>query len=194
MIGISPNGTFGKPATIGGIGTTINAVARNTDSTIDLFGASTETLAGTKRSGRVDGVLIKVRGGRIIQVVRSTGPQATREWSAVGAGTFLVGTIQSGKVVNAVATRFTNFKPVWTVRYPSTGKVAGLLNSSGAYFAYSMQSGMTLATFSTKGVAGANYQSQVPARPISLAYSKELGVTALAEAGNQAVILTPTSG
>lgn len=194
VLNASLSGTFAKPVLIGGSGTTINAVLRNSDGTVDLFGASTEPLAGTKRAGKVDGVLIKVRGSKVVQVVRSSGPQATREWVAVGAGTFLVGTIQTGKSISAVATKFSGFKPVWTIRYPSTGNVAGFLNSTGAYFAYSTQSGIVLATFTTRGVAGPSYTSQSPARPIAIAYSKEVGLLALAEAGNQAVLLTPTSG
>ena len=194
LLSASLAGTFSKPVPIGGTGTTINALLRNADGTVDLFGSSTEPLAGTKRAGRVDGVLIKVRGSKVVQVVRSSAPQATREWVATGAGTFLVGTIRSGKAINAVATKFSGFKPVWTIRYPSTGNVAGFLNSTGAYFAYSTQSGLTLSFFSTKGVVGPSYTSQLPARPISLAYSKEVGLLALVEAGNQAVILTPTSG
>lgn len=194
LLNASQSGKFSTPILIGSSGTTINAVQRSSDGTVDLFGASTETLGGTKRVGKSDGVLIKVRAGKIIQVVRSTAAQAERAWVAVGAGTFTLGTVQTGKKIEAVATKFASFKPVWSVRYPSTGSVSGLLNSSGAYFAYSTSTGFTLATFSTKGIASRVFTSTVMARPIAMAYSKELGVVTLASNQNQASLFTPTSG
>lgn len=194
LINATPSGKFSAPVFIGGSGTTINAIQRVSDGSVDLFGASTEVLGGTRRVGKIDGVLIKVRAGKITQVVRSSAAQAEREWVAVGASTFTIGTIRTGKKIEAVATKFANFKPVWSVRYPSTGSVSGFLNSTGAYFAYSTSSGFTLATFSTKGVASKSFTSTVVASPIAAAYSKELGLISLASYQNQAALFAPTSG
>ena len=194
LLSASALGKFSAPILIGGSGTTINAVQRASDGTIDLFGASTEVLGGTKRVGKIDGILVKVRGGKIVQVVRSSAAQAEREWISVGSSTFTLGTVKTGKKIEAVATKFAAFKPVWSVRYPSTGSVTGFLNSTGAYFAYSTSTGMTLATFSTKGVASRVFTSNALASPIAMAYSKELGVLTLAINQNQAALFTPTSG
>ena len=194
LISANTNGKFSPAITIGGAGTVLNAIQRMSDGSIDLFGSSTESLGGTKLVGKVDGVLIKVKSNKIAQVVRSSAPKAIREWSSVGSSTFLMGTIQTGNKVEIAATKFANFKPVWNVRYPSTGSVAGILNSSGAFLAYSTSAGMNLSTFSTKGVVGQVYNSAAIARPLAMAYSKELGIITLAEVGNQASIFTPTSG
>lgn len=194
LINASLAGKFGNPTLIGGAGTTINAVQRAKDGSVDLFGSSSEVLAGTKVVGKVDGVLIKVRSNKIAQVVRSSAVQAVREWVAAGASTFLVGTVRTGNKVEVAVTKFASFKPVWSVRYPSTGSVAGFLNSTGAYVAYSTSSGITLTTFSTKGVAGKVFTSTTPATPLAMAFSGELGVITLAAIGNQAALFAPTSG
>jgi len=194
VITMSSAGKFSTPIPVGGPATTINAIQRAADGSIDLFGASSEVLGGTRLAGKVDGVLIKVRGNKIAQVVRSSAVSATREWVSVGASTFLMGTVKVGKKIEAAATKFASFKPVWTVRNPSTGAVAGFLNSTGAYFAYSTPSGFNFATFSTKGVAGPIYATSVAATPIAMAYSKELGVITLAYLGDRAAFFAPTSG
>lgn len=194
LISMTPQGLFGKSTTIGGPGTTINALARNSDGSIDLFGASSEPLGSTKLVGKRDGVLIKTRSGKITSVVRSSAPKADREWLSAGAGTFLVGTVKTGKVVEVAITKFAQFKPVWTTRLSSTGVANGILNSSGAYVAYSTNQGSTVVTFTTKGAPVANFASSAMKYPIGMGYSKEIGLVILGATENGAGIFTPTSG
>lgn len=194
LISASPTGQFGKALYIGSAGTALNAVQRQSDRTIDLFGSSAEPLGGTRLVGKRDGVLIKIKAGKISKVVRSTGVKAEREWLQVGASTLLVGTTRTGKTLQVALTKFAQFKPIWNYTYTSTGDAVAYLNSSGAYLAYSTSTGVILNTYTTKGVLGSSYQSGTTQRPLALAYSRELGLVLLTSAGDQAFLFTPTSG
>ena len=194
LISTTPTGSFGKLINVAGPSSTLNAVARMSDGSIDLFGASGEKIGATTLVGKRDGILLKIKGERIANVVRSSAPAAEREWLTASGGGFLVGYVKSGKVTEIAATRFLQFKPVWTVRFNSTGIGQGLFNATGAYLFYSTTQGATLATFTTKGSAGSVYQSGAIRIPVALAHSKELGTLLLGVTTSGAAIFTPTSG
>jgi len=124
LISTNLKGEFGKELKIGTAKTKLNSVVRLGDGTVNLFGSSTETLAGKKLVGREDGVLIKVsKTGAISSVVRSTAPRAQRSWTSATSTLFLTGYVKSGTTSESAITKFTSsFAPTWTTRIASTGK------------------------------------------------------------------------
>jgi hypothetical protein len=123
LISTNIKGEFSKELKIGTAKTKLNSVVRLGDGTVNLFGSSTETLAGKKLVGREDGVLIKVsKTGAISSVVRSSAPRALRSWTSATSTLFLTGSVKSGTTSESAITKFTSsFAPTWTTRIASTG-------------------------------------------------------------------------
>ena len=123
LISTNLKGIFGKELKIGTAKTKLNSVVRLSNGTVNLFGSSTESLAGKKLVGREDGVLIKVsKTGGISSVVRSSAPRAQRNWSSATSTLFLTGSVKSGTKSESAITKFTSsFAPTWTTRIASTG-------------------------------------------------------------------------
>ena len=130
-------GVFGKELKIGSAKTKINSVVRLGDGTINLFGSSTETLAGKKLVGREDGVLIKVsRSGAISSVVRSSASKAQRSWTSATNSLLLTGLVRSGSKVESAITKFNSaFVPTWTTRITSTGTTFASSGPNNSFYA-----------------------------------------------------------
>lgn len=197
-------GVFGKPTFIGTAKTSLNAIVRNSDGSVSVFGSSSETLGGKKLAGRRDGVLIKVsKTGTVTSVVRSSAPKADRSWIAADNSLSLTGFVKTGKVVETAFTKFTSaFAPTWTMRVPSLGSSAVVSAGAITYGALSSNSAVTgvsgwrptapsllLLSFDAKGVVANAYGSSEISEPISLSYSKELGLIGMARATNQTLSL-----
>ena len=197
-------GVFGKATIIGTSKTSLNAIVRHADGSLSVFGSSAETLGGKKLAGRRDGVLIKVsKTGAIASVVRSSAPKADRSWLAADTSLSLTGFVKTGNVVETAFTKFTSaFVPSWTMRVPSLGSsaIASAGNTTyGALSSHSSVSGISgwkpttpsvlLLAFDAKGVVTAAYGSSEISEPISVAYSKELGVIGLARKSDQSLSL-----
>jgi hypothetical protein len=202
LISASPLGVFGKLISIGGAKTQINSVVRNSDGSINVFGSSAETLGGKKLVGIRDGVLIKIsKTGNITTVVRSSAPKGNRSWINSDNSLALTGYVKTGKVLESAFTKFTSaFVPTWTIRVPSHGGSV-VLSAVGATYAAigsnSVVSGVSgwkpstsqllLLALDSKGVITAAYSAPELADPISLTYSKEIGLYGLAKAGDGTV-------
>lgn len=197
-------GVFGKPTFIGTAKTSLNAIVRHTDGSVSVFGSSSETLGGKKLAGRRDGVLIKVsKTGTVASVVRSSAPKADRSWIAADNSLALTGFVKTGKVVETAFTKFTSaFAPTWTMRVPSLGSSAIVTAGTTTYGVFSSNSSVTgisgwrptapsllLLAFDAKGVVASAYGSNEISEPISLAYSKDLGLIGLARTGQQTLTL-----
>jgi hypothetical protein len=204
LISATASGVFGKVISIGTSKTALNTVVRHTDGSVSVFGSSAETLAGKKLAGVRDGVLIRVsKTGAIASVVRSSAPKATRGWIAADSTLALTGFVKSGKVVETAFTKFTMaFAPTWTMRVPSLGTSTVLTAGNTTYGAISSSSAVTgvigwkptsasvlLLALDVKGVIAGAYGSSEITEPISLAYSKELGLIGLAKTSAQSVSL-----
>jgi len=200
----SSTGVFSKVFSIGTNKTQFNAVVRNSDGSISIFGSSSEALAGKKLAGVRDGVLIKVsKAGTVASLVRSSAPKADRSWLAADSTLALTGYVRTGKVMESAFTKFTTaFAPTWTMRVPSLGSSAVISSGNTTYGAFSSNSAVTgvtgwkptsasvlLLTFDNKGVVTSAYGSSEISEPISLAYSKELGLIGFAKNANQTVSL-----
>lgn len=201
---ISAQGIFGKAINIGSAKTSLNAIVRNADGTVSVFGSSSETLGGKKLAGRRDGVLIKVsKTGIIATVVRSSAPKADRSWIAADNSLALTGYVKTGKVIETAFTKFTStFAPSWTLRVASLGTSAVVSAGTTTYGAFSSTSTVTsvsgwrptapsvlLLAFDAKGVISNAYSSSEILEPISLAYSKDLGLIGLARTTEQTLTL-----
>ena len=200
----SSTGVFSKVFSIGTNKTQFNAVVRNSDGSVSIFGSSSEVLAGKKLAGVRDGVLIKLsKTGAVASLVRSSAPKADRSWLAADSTLALTGYVKTGKVIESAFTKFTTaFAPTWTMRVPSLGSSAVISSGNTTYGAFSSNStvsGVTgwkptsasvlLLAFDNKGVVTGAFGSSEISEPISLAYSKELGLIGLAKTANQTVSL-----
>ena len=204
VVSATSTGVFGKVLSIGTSKTALNTVVRHTDGSISVFGSSAETLAGKKLVGVRDGVLIRVsKTEAIASVVRSSAPKANRAWLSADSTLALTGFVKSGKIIETAFTKFTMaFAPTWTMRVPSLGTSTVLTSANTTYGAISSSSAVTgvigwkptsasvlLLALSNKGVIAGAYGSSEISEPISLSYSKELGLVGLAKTATQTVAL-----
>ena len=189
-------GIFGKIVPIGTSKTTLNAVIRNSDGSNNIFGASSETLAGKKTVGTRDGVLIKVsKSGVISSVVRSSAVKGDRSWLSADTSLVLSGYVKTGKVTETAITKFSPaFAPSWTIRIPSNGSSTAISNGAATYAVIGSKSSINnvigwkpsgtqflLISFDTKGIITGAYGSTELSYPLSITYSKELGIVGLAK-------------
>jgi hypothetical protein len=204
VVSVSATGTFGKVTTIGTSKTQLNAVVRNSDGTVNVFGTSSETLASKKNVGVHDGVLIKVsKLGTIATVIRSSAPKADRSWISADNTLALTGYVKTGKVIETAFTKFTAaFAPTWTIRIPSAGDSQVLTTGTTTYGALSSNSSITGVTgwkpatpqlvvlaFNAKGVITSAYGFPALSTPLALTYSKEFGLYGLAKTADGSVSL-----
>ncbi len=202
LLSATPTGEFAKPIFIGTSRTTLNAVVRSTDGTVNVFGESAETLGGKKLAGTRDGILIKVsKAGSIASVVRSSGAKAQRSWQAADSTLALTGYVKVGKVTESAFTKFnSSFSPTWTIRFPSTGNSQVVTAGGVTYGAISSNSaikGVTgwkptaptllLTTLTSKGVLSGAYSASELSSPITLVYSRDLGLCGLAQGSGESV-------
>ena len=202
LITANQSGAFSKMYFVGTSKTVINTVVRNTDSTSNLFGASTEKLGGKNLAGKRDGILMKVgKSGSITSVVRSSITKGDRAWLSSDSNLLLSGYVKSGKVVESAITKFNSaFVPTWTIRIPSTGESLALSAGKNSYAALSSNSAvksltgwkptksqLLLLTFDSKGIITAASGISDLSSPFALSYSKELGVVGLAKSVDQTV-------
>jgi len=206
-LSMSSTGAFGKLITIGTSKTQLSAVVRSADSSMSVFGSSSETLGGKKNVGIRDGILIKInKAGAVTSVVRSSAPKADRSWNYSDASLALTGYVKTGKKIESAITKFTAaFAPTWTIRIPSSG--ASIVATGGAltyaaltYAALGSNSVVTgvsgwkptttqllLLAFDSKGVITGAYGTSELSNPLALAYSKEIGIYGLAQGANGSV-------
>ena len=185
-------GNFSSELKIGTTKTKLNAIARSPDGTTYLFGASSESLGGTKLVGRVDGVLLKVaKTGVLTSVVRSTAPKAIRNWQSATSSLFVTGSVRSGSTVESALTKFnSSFKPIWTTRIASTGSTLAANGPSGSVYAIleptSAIKGVTglkvvkgqsvVLQFDSKGMLISIFSSADLIAPVAFTYSSAAGL------------------
>ena len=202
VITATTSGAFGKLISIGTSKTELNAVARNSDGTLSIFGSSAETLAGKKVAGLRDGVLLKLsKSGSITSLVRSSVLKGSRSWISGDSANLLSGPVITGKSVETAITKFNSaFAPTWTLRVPTSGASTTLSVNGNSYLALTSRGAITgvsgwkpsqpsllVITFDSKGVIKAATALPGLVNPISLHYSSSRGVTGLASAADGTV-------
>jgi hypothetical protein len=201
-LSITTTGTFGKLVSIGTSKTELNAVVRNVDATMSVFGTSAETLGGKKNVGIRDGILAKInKAGVITSVVRSSALKADRSWNYADSTLVLTGYVKTGKKIESAITKFTSaFAPTWTIRIPSNGvslvTTGGVITYAvlGSNSSVSGVSGwkptstqLLLLTFDSKGVISSAHGASELANPTSLVFSKDVGIFGLAKTSDESV-------
>lgn len=204
IVSMNSQGAFGKVITIGTSKTTLNALVRNSDGSLSIFGSSSENLGGKKVAGARDGILLKItKTGSLGTVVRSSAPKADRSWLVADSSLALTGYVKTGRVTETAFTKFSSvFAPQWTLRVPSLGASAIVSGGGATYGAFNSNSAVTgvagwkpgsasllLLSFDSKGAITAANGSTELSELISLSYSKELGVIGLARSSDQSVYL-----
>lgn len=188
-------GKFSKVINIGTALTIFNEISRTKSGLVNIYGSSSETLAGKKRVGTRDGILMTISSaGKITQLVRSSAGKATRDWQSATNTYATTGSVRVSSTIESAITQFTSaFKPVWTLRLPSTGESRITYGNKLTYLAFTSKTKITgitgwkpsqptlmLIAFDSKGDMKAAYSFPGLTSPISLEYSQERGVTGLA--------------
>lgn len=196
-------GTIAKPIVVGTELTVFESVVKSVDGSVTVVGSSSETLGGKKLAGKVDGVIIKVsKAGKLITLVRSSAPKASRNWLSATNSLLLGGEVVTGAKVESAITKFSSsFVPSWTYRFASAGKV---FTASSTYAFFQSKGAITqlanwtpksphglLLTFDAKGVITAGYSAPTEQKDVlGLYVSKDLGVLCITSSAETVSIFT----
>ena len=189
IINADLTGKIAQPIAVGTELTVFESVVKSADGSMTVVGSSGETLGGKKLAGKVDGVVIKVsKAGKLLTVVRSSAPKASRNWLSATNSLLLGGEVVTGVKVESAITKFSSsFVPSWTYRFASAGKV---FTASSTYAFFQSKGAVTqlanwtpksphglLLTFDAKGVITAGYSAPTEQKDVlGLHVSKDLGV------------------
>ena len=196
-------GAFTKPIIVGTEATVFESVVKHADGSITVVGSSSETLGGKKLVGKVDGVIIKVsKVGKVISVVRSSAPKASRNWLSATNSLLLGGEVITGPKVESAITKFSStYVPSWTYRFASSGKTF----TAGSTFAFFQSKGaitqlanwapkspqVLLLTFDAKGVITAAHSAPAEQKEVlGLYLSKDLGPLCITSSAETVSIFT----
>lgn len=137
IVNVTPSGKFTISKLIGSAKSTFTHVFRNSDGSANIYGSSSETLAGKRLAGTRDGILAKVsKSGALTNVVRSSANRAIRSWVGATSTNFLVGDVKVGAKNETAFTKFnSSFEPTWTLRLPSSGAQGATTGVNGSHYA-----------------------------------------------------------
>ena len=196
-------GKIAQPIAVGTELTVFESVVKSADGSMTVVGSSGETLGGKKLAGKVDGVIIKVsKAGKLLTVVRSSAPKASRNWLSVTNSLLLGGEVVTGVKVESAITKFSSsFVPSWTYRFASAGKV---FTASSTYAFFQSKGAVTqlanwtpksphglLLTFDAKGVITAGYSAPTEQKDVlGLYVSKDLGVLCITSSAETVSVFT----
>lgn len=203
IINADLTGKIAQPIAVGTELTVFESVVKSADGSMTVVGSSGETLGGKKLAGKVDGVIIKVsKAGKLLTVVRSSAPKASRNWLSVTNSLLLGGEVVTGVKVESAITKFSSsFVPSWTYRFASAGKV---FTASSTYAFFQSKGAVTqlanwtpksphglLLTFDAKGVITAGYSAPTEQKDVlGLHVSKDLGVLCITSSAETVSIFT----
>jgi len=186
------NGLMSKPLNLGKVDTELNALAKMANSTVGIFGASSESISGTKLMGQRDGIISSVSvAGKFSKAIRSSNSKSARSWQSATNSLFLGGDSVSDGRMDAVVTKFSaTFVPTWTTRYPSSSPAMtadGAISRFALFSSTSLIPGIkgwrpaketsVLIGFNARGAITSAHR--VAAAPISIGYTRDLGVVVL---------------
>ena len=191
LVNSDPVGVFSKLLQIGADSTTSDAIVRHSDGSFTVVGSSSETLAGKKKAGITDGILVKVsKSLKITSVVRSSIAKGKRIWNSASSSLLLAGEVAASNKTETAITKFsTSFVPTWTYRFASTGPALSASSTQAFFVSTGAVSQLNwnpktptplLLTFDSKGViTAANSGPTGQKEVLGLLISRELGVLAL---------------
>jgi hypothetical protein len=203
IINADLTGKIAQPIAVGTELTVFESVVKSADGSMTVVGSSGETLGGKKLAGKVDGVIIKVsKAGKLLTVVRSSAPKASRNWLSATNSLLLGGEVVTGVKVESAITKFSSsFVPSWTYRFASAGKV---FTASSTYAFFQSKGAVTqlanwtpksphglLLTFDAKGVITAGSSAPTEQKDVlGLYVSKDLGVLCITSSAETVSIFT----
>ena len=196
-------GNIIKPIKVGTEATVFESVVKHADGSLTVVGSSAEILGGKKLVGKVDGVIIKVsKVGKVVSVVRSSAPKASRNWLSATNSLLLGGEVITGSKVESAITKFSStYAPSWTYRFASSGKTL----TAGSTFAFFQSKGAIsqlanwapksaqalLLTFDAKGVITAAHSAPAEQKEVlGLYLSKDLGPLCITSSAGTVSIFT----
>ena len=196
-------GNIIKPIKVGTEATVFESVVKHADGSLTVVGSSAEILGGKKLVGKVDGVIIKVsKVGKVVSVVRSSAPKASRNWLSATNSLLLGGEVITGSKVESAITKFSStYAPSWTYRFASSGKTL----TAGSTLAFFQSKGAIaqlanwapksaqalLLTFDAKGVITAGYSAPIEQKDVlGLYLSKDLGPLCITSSAETVSIFT----
>ncbi|HUW88608.1 MAG TPA: hypothetical protein VMW30_09610 [Candidatus Paceibacterota bacterium] len=186
------SGVMSKPMNLGRVDTELNALVKMAKNTVGIFGASSESISGTKLMGRRDGIISSVlETGKLGKVIRSSNAKSTRSWQSATNSLFLGGDAITAGKMEAVVTKFSStFVPTWTTRYPSSSPAMtadGVISRFALFSSTSLIQGVkgwkpasqtsVMIAFDAKGAITGAYR--VAGTPVSIGYTRDLGVVVL---------------
>lgn len=186
------DGLMSKPLNLGKADTELNALAKMANNTVGIFGASSESISGTKLMGQRDGIISSVSvAGKLGRAIRSSNSKSARSWQSATNSLFLGGDSVTAGKMEAVVTKFSStMVPTWTTRYPSSSPALtadGIISRFALFSPTALIQGVkgwkpaketSLAiAFNAKGAITGAYR--VAGMPISLGYSRDLGLVVL---------------
>jgi hypothetical protein len=195
LLQADPTGLFGKPLLIGKSDTVANALVKKTDGSLIVIGSSAESINGKVLIGAQDGIIASIStGGKMTSLLRSSNLGSLRAWQSMTNSLFFGGDATLKGRTEAVATKFAaHLVPSWTVRFPALSPA----------FTFDLSTTSRLMTFAStgviKGITGwkprrtqvltlildskgaftGAFGAPAMATPISMAYSRDLGVVVL---------------
>jgi hypothetical protein len=196
-------GNIIKPIKVGTEATVFESVVKHADGSLTVVGSSAEILGGKKLVGKVDGVIIKVsKVGKVVSVVRSSAPKASRNWLSATNSLLLGGEVITGSKVESAITKFSStYAPSWTYRFASSGKTL----TAGSTLAFFQSKGAIaqlanwapksaqalLLTFDAKGVITAAHSAPAEQKEVlGLYLSKDLGPLCITSSAETVSIFT----
>ena len=196
-------GNIIKPIKVGTEATVFESVVKHADGSLTVVGSSAEILGGKKLVGKVDGVIIKVsKVGKVVSVVRSSAPKASRNWLSATNSLLLGGEVITGSKVESAITKFSStYAPSWTYRFASSGKTL----TAGSTLAFFQSKGAIaqlanwapksaqalLLTFDAKGVITAAHSAPAEQKEVlGLYLSKDLGPLCITSSAGTVSIFT----
>lgn len=158
IVNLTPAGKFTTSKAIGTSKSSFTHIFRNSDGSANIYGSSSETLAGKRVAGSRDGILAKIsKSGALTNVVRSSANKASRSWVSATSTIFLVGDVKIGNKNETAFTKFnSSFAPTWTLRLPSSGAQRATTGANGSHYA------LFNSTSSIPGVTGWRPTSATP--------------------------------
>ena len=100
--------------------THFNKIVVNSSTSFTVVGSSSETIVNRKSSGSQDGIILTISQstGKILKIVRSSGPGAKRSWDYAEGELLVVGSSETKSLKESVITSFTSQGVVrWTTKY-----------------------------------------------------------------------------
>jgi hypothetical protein len=189
------SGTFGRPLLIGNSDTVANAVIRKSDGSLVVLGSSTEKIGGKSLIGQRDGIIVSISAqGKLTSILRSSNVKSSRSWQSTTSSLFFGGDAAVNSFREAVVTKFaSNLLPTWSARFPAASPALTFdLSATSRLMTFASTApikGLTgwkpkgnqvlTLTFDSKGGLTGAFGAPALSIPISMGFSRDLGVVVL---------------